>query len=45
MNTYDADARRLNVGTFWGNLRAALLKVDKDFPRILSRKELARLTR
>jgi hypothetical protein len=24
MNTYDTDARRLNVGTFWSNLRAVL---------------------
>lgn len=27
------------------SLRAALLKVDKDFPRTLSRKELLRLSR
>lgn len=24
MKTYDTDPRRLNVGTFWGNLRAVL---------------------
>lgn len=50
----DANGRRARSDTFVfdhedgrvrQSLRAALLKVDKDFPRILSRKELARLTR
>ena len=31
MNTYDTDARRLNVGTFWGNLRAVLRRwLDRE---------------
>ncbi len=31
MNTYDADARRLNVGTYWGNLRAVLRRwLDRE---------------
>lgn len=31
MNTYDADARRLNVGTFWHNLRAVLRRwLDRE---------------
>lgn len=31
MNTYDTDTRRLNVGTFWGNLRAVLRRwLDRE---------------
>ena len=31
MNTYDTDARRLNVGTFLGNLRAVLRRwLDRE---------------
>ncbi len=31
MKTYDTDARRLNVGTFWGNLRAVLRRwLDRE---------------
>jgi hypothetical protein len=31
MNTYDTDARRLNVGTFWNNLRAVLRRwLDRE---------------
>lgn len=31
MNTYDTDARRLNVGTFWRNLRAVLRRwLDRE---------------
>ena len=31
MNTYDTDARRLNVGTYWGNLRAVLRRwLDRE---------------
>lgn len=31
MNTYDTDARRLNVGTYWGNLRAVLRRwMDRE---------------
>ena len=31
MNTYDTDARRLYVGTFWGNLRAVLRRwLDRE---------------
>lgn len=31
MNTYDTDARRLSVGTFWGNLRAVLRRwLDRE---------------
>lgn len=31
MNTYDTDNRRLNVGTFWGNLRAVLRRwLDRE---------------
>lgn len=31
MNTYDTDARRLNVGTFWSNLRAVLRRwLDRE---------------
>lgn len=31
MDTYDTDARRLNVGTFWGNLRAVLRRwLDRE---------------
>ena len=31
MKTYDTDARRLNVGTFWRNLRAVLRRwLDRE---------------
>ena len=31
MNTYDTDTRRLNVGTFWRNLRAVLRRwLDRE---------------
>ena len=31
MNTYDTDARRLNVGAFWANLRAVLRRwLDRE---------------
>ena len=31
MQTYDTDARRLNVGTFWNNLRAVLRRwLDRE---------------